>query len=670
MQEITSELRQRAANTIRCLAIDAVNKANSGHPGAPMGLADIAVVLWADIMNFDSKDPQWRNRDRFILSNGHASMLLYSMLHLSGYELSLDDIKAFRTLHSKTPGHPEYGMTPGVEMTTGPLGQGFATGIGMAMAERMAKARFNSEDFSALDHFIYGVCGDGCLMEGVSSEAASIAGHHGLGEIIYIFDDNKITIDGSTDIAFTENIAMRFESYGWHVSQVDGHDQPAIRDAIHVAQKESQRPSLIMARTHIGFGSPNRQDSSGAHGAPLGEEEARLTKEALGWDLPAFSVPDDVYALFSAAAERGQKAHKDWSQKLDAHTAKNETFKDEWSFMFERPKLASLKDAALKVMSPDEKSATRALSGKALNAIAAMHSGLVGGSADLAGSNKTHIKGEDFFSIEHPAGRNIHFGVREHAMGAAVNGMALYGGFVPYGATFLTFSDYMRPALRLAALMKIRSLTIFSHESVYLGEDGPTHQSVEHTWAMRMIPRLYNWRPADGIETAMAWAYAVQEGPDAPHTLLVTRQGVSSLQRPSGFVSEDVWKGGYVIREVADAKASILATGSEVELALNAADKLSESGFACRVISIPCLDLFMEQEKSYRDAVVQTNIPAVSLELGRTESWAMLTGRSGLNLGVDDFGESAPWQDLRDHYEMVPEKVATKIRAWHEALVP
>ncbi|MEE2903694.1 MAG: transketolase [Myxococcota bacterium] len=663
--DISNDLRHKAANAIRFLSIDAVNKANSGHPGAPMGMADIAVVLWAEIMKFDPKAPTWQDRDRFILSNGHGSMLLYSMLHLSGYEVSMDDIKNFRCLHSITPGHPEYGMTPGVETTTGPLGQGFATGVGMALAERMAKARFNQSgaDFQPVDHYIYAICGDGCLMEGISAEAASIAGQHGLGELIYIFDDNKITIDGSTDISFNEDVEKRFLAHGWDVSKVDGHDQAAIKSAVLAAQKVTDKPSLIMARTHIGFGSPNKQDTSGAHGSPLGADEAQLTREKLGWSEEPFSIPSDVYELFAAAAKRGAEAREKWSNDLAQWKGQSD-LGAAWTALFETEKVENLSNAVLDVMEENDTAATRALSGKALNAIAQKLPGLVGGSADLAGSNKTQIKGSEYFSQEAPEGRNIHFGVREHAMGAAVNGMALYGGFVPYGATFLTFSDYMRPALRLAALMKIRSLTVFSHESVYLGEDGPTHQSVEHNWALRMIPGLYNWRPADGIETAMAWSYAVQEGNPAPHTLMVTRQGVPSLPRAGAFTATDVWKGGYVIRDTDDAHITIVATGSEVDVALQAADQVQANGINARVVSMPCLDLFLDQTAEYQESVVSSSIPCVSIELGRTQPWAILTGRDGLNLGVDTFGESAPWKVLRDFYEMVPEKVAEKIQAW------
>ena len=663
--DISNELRQKAANAIRFLSIDAVNKANSGHPGAPMGMADIAVVLWAEIMKFDPKAPTWQDRDRFILSNGHGSMLLYSMLHLAGYEVSMDDIKNFRCLHSITPGHPEYGMTPGVETTTGPLGQGFATGVGMALAERMAKARFNQSgaEFQPVDHYIYAICGDGCLMEGISAEAASIAGQHNLGELIYIFDDNKITIDGSTDISFNEDVEKRFLAHGWDVSKVDGHDQAAIKAAVLAAQKVTDKPSLIMARTHIGYGSPNKQDTSGAHGSPLGADEAQLTREKLGWSEEPFSIPSEVYELFAAAAKRGAEAREKWSSDLAQWKGQSD-LGAAWTALFETEKVENLADAVLDVMEDNDTAATRALSGKALNAIAQKLPGLVGGSADLAGSNKTQIKGSEYFSPEAPEGRNIHFGVREHAMGAAVNGMALYGGFVPYGATFLTFSDYMRPALRLAALMKIRSLTVFSHESVYLGEDGPTHQSVEHNWALRMIPGLYNWRPADGIETAMAWSYAVQEGNPAPHTLMVTRQGVPSLPRAESFSATDVWKGGYVIRDTADANITIVATGSEVDLALQAADQVQANGINARVVSMPCLDLFLDQTAEYQESVVSSSIPCVSIELGRTQPWAILTGRDGLNLGVDTFGESAPWKVLRDFYGMVPEKVAEKIQAW------
>lgn len=660
--DLTEARRTLAANAIRALSIDAVNAANSGHPGAPMGLADIAVVLWGEVMRYDPSDPRWPNRDRFVLSNGHASMLLYSALHLAGYDLSLDEIRSFRQLNSKTPGHPEYGYTPGVETTTGPLGQGFANAVGMALAARMAKARFNTEDFAAIDSTIWGICGDGCLMEGVSAEAASFAGHQKLGEIVFVYDDNNITIDGGTDISFTEDVAMRFDAYRWHVIRgVDGHDQAALKKALLAGKAETGRPTLILAKTHIGYGSPNRQDKSSAHGSPLGAQEGALTKEKLGWTHPPFEVPAEARQVFEAHAATGKAAHAAWQSQLEAWKAKDPDAGEAWDAHWSNEIPDDIYADALKAVG-DKPAATRALSGKALNAIAARVPALVGGSADLAGSNKSTLADSPHVSPTEPGGRNIHFGVREHGMGAIVNGMALFGGFVPYGATFLTFSDYMRPSMRLAALMKIRQLTIFTHESIYLGEDGPTHQSVEHAWALRMIPGMHVWRPADPMECAMAWAYAVREGDPAPHSLLFTRQSVSPLARPDGFDPKTVWKGGYVVSEAADPGVVLIATGSEVELAVEVAAELDKAGVSARVVSMPCVERFLAQDEGYRAAVLGDG-KRVAIELGRTGPWDSLTG-GGLSFGVDSFGESAPFEVLRDHFGMTAAAIAPKILGW------
>ncbi|MCA9553167.1 MAG: transketolase [Myxococcales bacterium] len=654
-----------AANTLRVLAMDAVNAANSGHPGAPMGLADLAVVLWTQVMRYDPKAPAWIDRDRFVLSNGHASMLLYGALHLAGYDLSIDDIKQFRQLHSKTPGHPEYGMTPGVETTTGPLGQGFANAVGMALATRMLKARFGGHGFEPITHRVFGIMGDGCMMEGVASEAASVAGHLGLGELVFVYDDNHITIDGKTDIAFSEDVEKRYQAYGWHTLRVaDGHDQQALLAALETGRAEVERPTLILARTHIGFGSPNRVDSSKAHGEPMGAEEAARVREALGWTLPPFEVPDEVRTLFAAQAERGAAERTEWESQLA-----------EWRLA--EPELATLWDqhfGAGRRLAPDAwkevlaalegaNTATRAMSGKALNVIAKRMPNLVGGSADLAGSNKSDISGGGFVSRADFSGRNIHFGIREHAMAAITNGLALSDAFVPFGATFLTFSDYNRPALRLSALMKIRALQIFTHDSIGLGEDGPTHQSVEHVWALRMIPGLYVWRPADGVETAMTWAYAAGEGDPAPHVMAYTRQNVPALPRPEGFDPRSVWRGGYVLKEAEGARVTFIATGSEVDLALQAGLRLEGAGVTCRVVSMPCLDLFLEQDEAYKKAVLGSGTLKVSVEAGISAPWAMVTGLGGLNLGVDTFGESAPAEVLYAHFGLTPEAVAEKVQA-------
>jgi transketolase len=657
---ITPELRTLAANTIRALAIDATNAANSGHPGAPMGLADLAVVLFAEVMTFDPDAPSWANRDRFVLSNGHASMLIYSLLHLSGYALPLDELRRFRQLHSKTPGHPEYGMTPGVETTTGPLGQGFANAVGMAIGARMAKARWNGRGFDPITHFVYGILGDGCVMEGVTSEAASLAGHLGLGELIFLYDDNGITIDGKTSLALSEDVARRYESYGWHTLRADGHDAAAVKRAIDESKQVTDRPSLILARTHIGYGSPNRQDSAKAHGEPLGDDEAKLTKAKLGWDRAAFEVPSEVRGLFEAAAKRGRAAHAAWEASMREWRAANADLSASWDACFARRVPEGAWKDAVQALSP-AKGATRAMSGKAINTLAAKVPSLIGGSADLAGSNKSTIEGSDHLAKDRFAGRNLHFGVREHGMAAIVNGLALYGPFIPFGATFLVFSDYMRPSLRLAAIMKVRSLGVFTHDSIGLGEDGPTHQAVEHLWSLRLIPGMHVWRPADGLETAMAWSYAVGEGEDGPHALVFTRQNVDVLTRPNGFDPKDVWRGAYVLEDRPNARVCLIATGSEVGLAVRSAALLAERGVPCRVVSMPSVERFLAQPPEHRAAVIPAAMKKVSIEAGRTFPWRMITGTDGLCLGVDRFGESAPYEEVYDHFGLVPEKVAEAV---------
>ena len=661
MTQLDANLRQLCANTIRALSIDAVDAANSGHPGAPMGLADIATVLWTEVLRFDPSAPTWANRDRFVLSNGHGSMLLYSVLHLAGYDVSMDDLRRFRQIGSKTPGHPEYGMTPGVETTTGPLGQGFANAVGLALGERMAKARFNGRGgFDPIDHKVYGILGDGCVMEGVTSEAASLAGHWGLGELIFLYDDNGISIDGSTDLALSEDVEKRYHAYGWHTLRVDGHDQVAVKQAIEESQSVTDRPSLIIAKTHIGYGSPNRVDTAGVHGSPLGAEENKLTKEKLGWTHPPFTVPDEVRAVFKAAIDRGKAAHAEWQAQLTKWKAEHADAAELWSATWDRDNV-DLSEAALAALA-DAKGATRGMSGTAINALAERMPALVGGSADLTGSNKTDIKGAGRVH-EQMAGRYVHFGVREHAMGSIVNGLALYGPFVPYGATFLVFADYMRPPLRLSALMKIRALQVFTHDSIGLGEDGPTHQAVEHLWTLRLIPGMCVWRPADGVETAMAWAYAAGQGEPMPHSLVFTRQSVAKLDRPSGFTAKDVWKGGYAVKDADSPKVVLVATGSEVGLAVEVAEKLESDGVASRVVSMPCLERFMAQDAEYRRALLPSDALKVSVEAGRTGPWTMLTGTDGLNFGVDTFGESGPYEQVYEHFGLTADAITAKIRA-------
>lgn len=661
MTELDPNLRQLCANTIRALSIDAVDAANSGHPGAPMGLADIATVLWTEVLRFDPTDPKWPNRDRFVLSNGHGSMLLYSVLHLAGYDLPLDELKRFRQLGSKTPGHPEYGITPGVETTTGPLGQGFANAVGFALATRMAKARFNGRgDFDPIDHHVYGILGDGCVMEGVTSEAASLAGHWGLGELVFVYDDNGISIDGSTDLALSEDVEKRYQAYGWHTLRVDGHDQRAVKAALEEGRSVTDRPTLILAKTHIGFGSPNRQDTAGVHGSPLGAEEAKLTKEKLGWTYPPFTVPAEVKAAFTAAADRGRAAHAAWQDGLTKWKAAQPDAAQLWASTWERTSV-DLSEAALEALA-DAKGATRGMSGAAINALAPRMPALIGGSADLTGSNKTDIKGAARVH-DQMSGRYVHFGVREHAMGSITNGLALYGPFVPYDATFLVFSDYMRPPLRLSALMKLRTLHVYTHDSIGLGEDGPTHQAVEHLWALRLIPGMCVWRPADGIETAMAWAYSVGQGDEMPHALVFSRQSVAKLERPAGFSPKDVWRGGYVVKDADKPRVVLMATGTEVGLAVEVAARLDKAGFAARAVSMPCVERFMAQDPEYRSAVLPTDALKVSIEAGRTGPWQMLTGTDGLNLGVDTFGESGPYEEVYAHFGLTPDAVFDRIQA-------
>jgi transketolase len=649
------DLRRAAADTIRALAIDATNRAQSGHPGAPMGLADLAVVLFGEVMRFDPRDPAWPNRDRFILSNGHASMLQYAALHLCGYDVSRQDLEAFRQLGSKTAGHPEFGLCPGVETTTGPLGQGFGNAVGMALGRQMARARLPRPEL--LDHQVFVVLGDGCMMEGVTQEAASMAGHLGLGGLVAIYDDNGITIDGRTDLAFSEDVATRFRAMGWRVNTVDGHDQLALRDALVATRGQDDRPTLLVAKTHIGYGSPNRQDTAKAHGEPLGDPETQATKARLGWRHPPFEVPEPVATAFRAAGSEGTEAHAAWKRGWES-ACSDEAFRTAWSGIFDPVRLPDLGPLIDRVGSTA--GATRGLSGEALNGLAPHVPQLVGGSADLTGSNKTAIKDSGFVARGAFDHRNLHFGVREHGMGAICNGMALYGALVPYGATFLAFSDYMRPALRLAALMKLRALTVFTHDSIGLGEDGPTHQPVEQLWALRLIPGLEVWRPADGTETVMAWAYAVSQGDDTPHALVFTRQKVPALPSPSD--PEVVWRGGYVVAEPeGEPEAVLVATGSELSIALEVAQRTARR---LRVVSMPCLERFQAQPSDWREAVLPPHLPVATLEAGRTDPWAILTGPRGLRLGLDRFGESAPYQELYAHFGLDAPSVQTAIESW------
>ncbi len=666
---LSPELRQACVNAIKFLSVDAVEKAKSGHPGAPMGGADMAFVLWSQFLRFDPSNPSWANRDRFILSNGHGSMLLYSLLHLTGYDLDMEQIKSFRQWGSRTPGHPEFGHTPGVEVTTGPLGQGIAHAVGMAVAAEMLAARVNTPEFQVVDNYIYGICGDGDLMEGVAAEAASLAGHWKLGRLIFLYDDNEISIEGNTDISFTEDVAKRFDSYGWQILRADGHNHAEVAEALKAAQAETSKPSLIIARTVIGHGSPNKAGKESSHGAPLGTDEAKLTREALGWAHEPFTVPDEVRGFFAELKEQKQAEAQAWQAKFDAwKQAQPEKFQI-WEAHMNLLVPADLDAQLVEATKSDKPLASRKLSEMAIQRAAALVPALVGGSADLSESNLTYIKGAGDVGpcakVGHYdcswAGRNFHFGVREHAMGSIVNGVNLYGGFRTYGATFLVFADYMRPPIRLAALMGLPSIFVFTHDSFYLGEDGPTHQPIETIWSLRMIPHLTLFRPADGLEVAMAWAYALMQAKE-PTVFALTRQNLPLLTRPAAFQNRDVWKGGYVLSDAASPTATLVATGSEVGTALAAQKLLAERGMSVRVVSMPSVELFLKQPKAYQDEVLVGKV--ATIEAGKTDGWYRFVGRDGLAIGHDDFGASAPAGVLEEKFGFTPAQVAERIAAW------
>ncbi len=662
-------LRARIESTIRFLAIDAVERAKSGHPGAPMGLAAAAFELWNGHLRFDPTDPQWPLRDRFVLSNGHASMLLYSLLHLFGYGVSLDDLRGFRQLGSATPGHPEFGHTPGVETTTGPLGQGFGTGVGMALAGRLVRARYGAAGEGAGHHHVYGIVSDGDLMEGISAESASLAGHLGLGNLIYLYDDNRITIDGPTKLAFSEDVVQRFEAQRWHVQKADGNDVEALGHALEAARAETERPSLIVLRTVIGFGSPNLAGKSKTHGAPLGADEVRATKEAAGWPLePDFLVPDDVRAYLAERIEAKRAARAEADARLATWRGANPELAKAWDVQRER-RVPEGFTAELAALLEGKKAATRKHSGAVIQHAAKALPWLIGGSADLAESNATDVKDGGHVGpaagdgVDPFAGRNLHFGIREHAMGALCNGIALDGHFVPYAATFLVFSDYMRPAIRLAALMGQRVVYVFTHDSIFLGEDGPTHQPIEHLDALRAIPDLTVFRPADGVETAMAWAWALERA-SGPVALALTRQDLPPLTRPSGFAPTDIWRGGYAVVEPSSRPdVVLLATGSEVALAVDTAAKLSGDGIAARVVSLPSLERWAAQSEEQRRALVPADdTPVVAVEAARGDSFRRWIGARGLVVGIDRFGASAPIGALAEHFGFTPDQLAARIR--------
>ena len=653
-------LDEMSINTIRFLAVDAVEAANSGHPGMPMGDAPMAYVLWKHFLRHNPSNPKWPARDRFVLSAGHGSMLLYALLHLTGYPLTLDEIKRFRQWGSHTPGHPEHDSRIGIETTTGPLGQGFANGVGMAMAEKYLAHRFNKPDYPLFDYGVYAVCSDGDIMEGVSSEAASMAGHLLLGNIVYLYSDNKITIEVSTDIAFSEDVGRKFEAFGWHVQHVGGNDLDAIAKAIESAKAETTRPSIIIARTIIGFGSPGKQDTAEVHGAPLGKDEVRATKEKLGWPLePAFFIPEEVSNEFRAAIQHGESLEKGWLQMLARYEKEYPEEGKEIRALAEGKRSREwLKDIPV-FTEKDGAMATRSASGKVLNAIAKSTPFLIGGSADLAPSTNTIMKGMgDFLSTG--AGRNLHFGVREHAMGSVMNGMALTG-IVPYGATFLIFSDYMKPPIRLAALMGLQTIYVFTHDSIGLGEDGPTHQPVEQLASLRAVPNLTVIRPADANETAEAWKAALlnETGPTA---LVLTRQNVPYIDRTKYASAEGVSKGGYVLADSGGKPEVILiATGSEVQLALGAYEDLSKRAVKARVVNMPSWEIFDAQDEAYRDQVLPPDVKVrLAVEAASPMGWHKYTGTDGGVLGIERFGASAPYKTIFEQFGLTVENVSQK----------
>jgi transketolase len=658
---------QHLVDAIRVLSMDAIQKADSGHPGAPMGLAPMGYEAWTRHLRHNPLDPTWPDRDRFVLSLGHASMLLYSLLYLTGYDLSLEDLKNFRQWGSRTPGHPEFGVTPGLETTTGPLGQGIANSVGMALAERWLATRFNKPGHTVVDHFTYAFCSDGDLMEGISHEAAEVAGHQELGKLIWIYDDNRISIEGSTALTSSTDQAARFQAYGWHVQKVgDGNDREAIGSALEAARQDSSRPSLIVLRTQIAFGSPNKAGSESTHGAPLGEEEIRATKVNLGYPSldPFFVDPEALAWCRDHCGSRGKELQSDWEDRFAAYRDDFPAEATEFEAMMagELPEDWDSEVPALDDLPKPE--ATRGSSGKVLQGLAARIPNLIGGSADLAGSTKTDIKGGGDLLPGSPGGRILHFGIREHAMASMLNGMVLHGGVRPFGGTFLVFSDYMRPAIRMAALMEITPVYVFTHDSIGLGEDGPTHQPVEHLMALRVIPNLLDLRPGDPAETAVAWRVAIEQK-DRPSFLSLTRQAIPPLERDDPDGAEGLRRGAYVLRDASsgDPWAILLASGSELHLAVQARETLEGQGIPTRVVSMPSWRLFMEQEEGYRSSVLPPAVKArVSIEAGTTMGWERWVGEGGVSIGLDHFGASAPSEVLFQEYGITSERVVTAAR--------
>jgi len=650
---------KKIANTIRGLSMDAIQKANSGHPGLPMGMADVAAVLFSEYLNFNPKNPQWFDRDRFVLSGGHGSMLLYSLLHLYGYDLSMDDIKEFRQWHSKTPGHPEIKDTPGVETTTGPLGQGIANAVGMAMAESILAGKYNTAE-EVVNHFTYSMLGDGDLQEGVSHEACALAGHHKLGKLIAFYDSNAITIDGSTELSFTDNTRMRFEAYHWQVLEINGHNYDEIRLAIKEAKEETNKPTLIITKTIIGFGSPNKQGTHNVHGSPLGKDEIVLTKEALGIPQKDFYVSEEVYQLTHKVASQGSSKEEDWNNKLKAYKAADAAKYEEFTAIMEN----KLPKIEYPFFEAGTKMATRSASGKVLNAIAPQIPALIGGSADLTPSNNTRAESQTAYSPENRGGNYIHYGIREFGMGAIINGMALHGGVVPYAGTFFVFSDYMRSSIRMAALMGLRVIYVFTHDSIGLGEDGPTHQPVEHLASLRAIPNLTNLRPMDANETSVAWKLAL-ENTKGPSTLILTRQGLETVARDGEKVAycTEAAKGGYVLTEDKGFDLILIASGSEVEIALHAKRLLNENNRKVRVVSMMSTELFDTQTEAYRNQVLPSNITRrIAIEAASPMSWYKYVGLKGKIVGLERFGASAPIDILYENFGITAENVAAIAR--------
>jgi transketolase len=660
--ETSEDLDLLSVNAIRCLSVDAIEAANSGHPGAAMGLAPVGYTLWTRFLRHNPANPGWHGRDRFVLSAGHASMLLYSLLYFTGYDLPLEQIKQFRQLGSSTPGHPEFGVTPGVEVTTGPLGQGISNAVGMALARQIVGARFNRPGYDLTDYYIYVICSDGDLMEGVASESCSLAGHLGLGRLVCLYDDNRITIEGSTDLAFSEDVGARFSAYGWQVLRVaDANDIDAVAEAITEARAEESMPSMIMVRSTIACGSPNLEGSEESHGAPLGAEEACLTKQNLGWPPEDwFHIPDEVVRHMRSAVELGNLIEQEWNEQFESYRAEHPQLADEWTRVMEG-RLPEDWEECLPSFEEGKSVATRAASGKVLEELAPVLPELMGGSADLGPSNKTYVKGFESLRKGDFSGRNIHFGVREHGMAAIMNGMARHGGIIPYGGTFLVFSDYMRPAVRLAAMMGLRVIYVFTHDSLGVGEDGPTHQPVEQLAALRAIPSLTVIRPADAAETVQAWKVALQrEGPTA---LVLSRQGLPVLDRQKLAAAEGLAKGAYTLVEDDGAALTIIATGSEVALALDAREALATDGIKARVVSMPSWELFEEQDDAYRAKVLPGGLCNLAVEAGVTQGWRKYVGSDGAVIGVDHFGLSAPGGQALSHVGFTVENVVGRAKA-------